>query len=54
MSCNLNQIPENASQINISADGIVSVGIDGQTEAEEVGQIVRPILLIAGGLVAYR
>ena len=44
------QIPENASQINISADGIVSVGIDGQTEAEEVGQIVMADFVNRRGL----
>ena len=33
------QIPESVTQINISADGIVSVQIAGQVDAEEVGQI---------------
>lgn len=44
------QIPENASQINISSDGIVSVGIAGQTEAEEVGQIVMSDFVNRRGL----
>ena len=33
------QIPESVTQINVSADGIVSVQIAGQVDAEEVGQI---------------
>ncbi len=33
------QIPDNVNEINISADGIVSVGIPGETEPQEVGQI---------------
>jgi len=32
-------IPEGASAINISEDGIISVKIDGQTEPEEIGQL---------------
>lgn len=33
------QIPEEASSINISKDGIVSVNVPGAIEAQEVGQI---------------
>jgi flagellar basal-body rod protein FlgG len=33
------QIPDSVTQINISSDGIVSVQIAGQVDAEEVGQI---------------
>ena len=33
------QIPDSVTQINVSSDGIVSVQIAGQVDAEEVGQI---------------
>ena len=33
------QIPDNVSEINISADGIVSVKIAGETQPQEVGQL---------------
>ena len=33
------QIPDGVSQINISQDGIVSVQVPGQVDAEDVGQI---------------
>jgi flagellar basal-body rod protein FlgG len=33
------QIPDNVSEINISADGIVSVKLAGETQPQEVGQL---------------
>ena len=33
------EIPEGVTSINVSADGIVSVQIPGEVEAEEVGQL---------------
>ena len=33
------QIPDEATSINVSSDGIVSVQVPGAVEAEEVGQI---------------
>jgi len=33
-------IPEGTTQINISSDGIVSVNVPGEVEAQEVGQIL--------------
>lgn len=45
-------LPENVSGINISANGIVSVMIDGQTEAEELGQFELANFMNPAGLEA--
>lgn len=34
------QIPDNVSEINISSDGIVSVKVAGETQPQEVGQLI--------------
>jgi flagellar basal-body rod protein FlgG len=38
------QIPEGATNINVSANGIVSVTLAGETAAQEVGQLVQGAL----------
>lgn len=43
-------IPEGASAINISEDGVISVKIDGQTEPEEIGQLELANFMNPSGL----
>ena len=40
------QIPLEATQVNISADGIVSVQVPGVVEAEEIGEFTGKFALI--------
>ena len=46
------QIPENATDFSISADGTVSATISGQTEAQQLGQITIATFVNPAGLDA--
>jgi flagellar basal-body rod protein FlgG len=46
------QIPEGATAISISTDGIVSVQVPGSTEAQQIGQITIASFTNPGGLQA--
>ena len=45
-------VPEDATEIMISSEGLVSVTIDGQTDVEEIGQIELARFVNPGGLRA--
>lgn len=44
-------IPENATLVSVSADGVVSVGLPGQTDSQEVGTIELATFINPAGLV---